>query len=129
VSGAQGEAIEQDERALQARPDFPRARFNLANVLTRAERFEVALAEYRKVLARAPADGALRNLVAVVLEARGEQLSAQEKWADAVAFYVELTRLTPNDGRLRNDFGVALWRLGKRTDALEQFDRALPLDR
>jgi protein O-GlcNAc transferase len=104
-------------RAVELKPDFVEARYNLANALQQLGRFEAAAEAYRRTLALKPdLVPALHNLGSV-LQSLGDHEMAAKTYARVLA-----RELNPET--LRN-CGVVLEALDRRPEAIAAFRRAL----
>jgi Ca-activated chloride channel family protein len=101
--GNGAKALEAFSKAAAARPNDPRARFNLADALYKAGKFDEAKAIYESLAsdARSPlAVPARYNL--------GNTHFQKRDFADAVKAYREALRLSPHDGDARRNLELAL---------------------
>jgi Ca-activated chloride channel family protein len=106
--GNGAKAVEAFSKAAAARPNDPRAKFNLADALYKAGKFDEAKAIYESLAtdARSPLALAARyNL--------GNTHFQKRDFADAVKAYREALRLSPHDADARRNLELAL-------DALKQ---------
>lgn len=126
--GLAPEAQREFELALQLRPDYPSARFNLAEALQKSGHVDQAIENFRQVMAAYPGDDTARYGLQKALEAKVRESTAQGDWRRTAAAYSELVELAPGDASLRNDYGEALLHLNQVVQAREQFERALALD-
>jgi tetratricopeptide (TPR) repeat protein len=126
--GLAPEARREFERALQLRPDYASARFNLAEALQKSGHLDQAIENFRQVIAAYPGDDTAHYGLQKALEAQSRQATARNDWKAAAAAYAELVELAPDDASLRNDYGEALLHLNQAAQAREQFEKALALD-
>lgn len=68
--GRSSEATQQFRQALALRPDYPNARFNLANALVKAGKLDEAITEYRRILEANPDDELTKDRLEKVLAGR-----------------------------------------------------------
>ncbi len=104
-------------RAVALRPDFTLAHYNLANVLRRVGRGEVAAEAYRRALRLRPDwPKALVNL-GVTLRELGRTDEAVEAYRRAIA-------IEPDDAEAHYNLGVALQGQGRGGEAIQAYQRA-----
>lgn len=60
---------------------------------------------------------------------QAEQHLLHGQWEKAITAYDEAIKAAPGDAELWNDRGVALYRLGRYESAIENYRKALKLDR
>jgi tetratricopeptide (TPR) repeat protein len=113
------EAIDHYYQAVQIRPDYDRAYFNLGNAFAELGNVNAARRYYAKAPSFEPAE-AHNNL--------GRALAIHGRIEDAMANYVEALALKPDLAEAHNNIGDALARQGKFAEAIEHFSRALALD-
>ena len=87
--GKAPEAIEHYRKAIQLRPEFADAHYNLASALADQGRPDEAISEYEQTLRLAPDNGQAHNNL-------GRLLALQGRPAEAVAHYREALRLLPD---------------------------------
>ncbi len=115
------EAQEQYKRAILIQPDFAMAHFNLARLMLRNSRNNLAMLGFRQVLQIDPNHIEALNLL-------GRELGKQREFADAESFLTRAVRLDPQHAEARNNLGVVLAAQGKPRAAVEQFRAALSAD-
>jgi Tfp pilus assembly protein PilF len=120
-----GEAIAQFQHALELQPNYPAARYNLANTLAAVGRFLEAATAFGAVLASTPADQAAREQLQAVLLRIGDDAASTGRLAEAAESYRELAGLDPGNADIRNNFGILLAQKGDLNGAVEQFEAAL----
>ena len=113
------EAIDHYYQAIQIRPDYDRAYFNLGNAFAELGNIDTARRYYAKAPSFEPAE-AHNNL--------GRALAIQGKIEDAIANYLEALALKPDLAEAHNNLGDALARQGEFAEAIDSFSRALALD-
>lgn len=106
---------------LARNPDAAMARFNLGDTLTRAGRYEEAMAEYRAGLALRPADPPAHNDLGNLLVIVGRP-------AEAVPLFERSLALRPGAAEVHSNLGNALRDLGRGEEAIAQFRRALEIE-
>ena len=118
--GKTDEAIVHHRRALQIKPDWADAHFNLGNTLLAAGRTDEAILEFRKTLEIFPRYAqALNNLGAALME-KGEV-------KEAGRCFMETIRIRPDHVRAYMNLGTALSELGKWNQAIASFRTAREL--
>ena len=113
------EAINHYYQAVQIRPDYERAYFNLGNGFAELGNIDAARRYYAKAPSFKPAE-ARNNL--------GRALAIQGRIEDAIANYLEALSLKPELAEAHNNLGDALARQGKFDEAIGRFSMALALD-
>jgi tetratricopeptide (TPR) repeat protein len=113
------EAIDHYHQAVQIRPDYQRAYFNLGNGFAELGNIDAARRYYAKAPSFKPAE-ALNNL--------GRALAIQGKLEDAMTNYLEALSLKPDLAEAQNNIGDVLARQGKFAEAISRFSKALALD-
>ncbi|HWU03842.1 MAG TPA: sulfotransferase, partial [Novosphingobium sp.] len=106
--------------ALQVRPGFDLARFDLACALFARQQGEAALRELAPLLAAAPGNAAYRNLRAGCLALLGDDGAAE-------ALHADLATEFPQNARIAINHGHALRTTGARDAAIAEYRRALSL--
>ncbi len=105
---------------LSRTPDAAAVRAALAQILTKAGRFDAALAEYRKVAAQYPKNAPVQIQIGQVLEAKGDTAAAIDSYRRAA----ELDRTNP----AAIGYGAyALAKLGRKDEAVAAYREALKL--
>jgi len=114
-------AVSHLREALQLKPDYSDAHYNLANALANQGKFDEAIAEYQQALRLRPdyAD-AHCNL--------GNALLTQGQLAQAVIQYREALRTKPDLFEAQYNLAFALARLGQLQEAIAQYRQALRLN-
>ena len=110
-------AAESFRRAVQIRPDFLEARYNLAYACNLLNRHADAVEHYRAVLAKAPNNLDALNNLASSLHKIGRR-------DEAVEAYRVLARLSAHYPLLEHNLSLILFEMGDRESALEQARRA-----
>ena len=105
-------------RSLAEAPEFDVARFNLALVLHRQSKSEVAQAEIGALLERQPDNPAFHTLHAAILARLGEHEAA-------IAVYDALMAKHPDNARAWMSYGHALKTVGRSADAIAAYRRAV----
>jgi tetratricopeptide (TPR) repeat protein len=113
------EAIDHYYQAVQIRPDYDRAYFNLGNAFAELGDIDAARRYYSKAPSFKPAE-AHNNL--------GRAFAIQGRLEDAIANYLEALSLKPDLAEAYNNMGNVLARQGKFAEAIDYFSRALALD-
>lgn len=108
-------------RAVDARPDWVRARTQVCQLLLYLDRGRESLACYEQLRLLGP-------LTDVTLEGYGTALLNNGKFADAIDVLEQIIRGKPTDARVRTALGVAQYRKKKYSEALESFRAAIKLN-
>jgi tetratricopeptide (TPR) repeat protein len=118
--GEWDEAIEVAQKLLEDRPEMTMAKDLLAFVLQQTEQSGKAEALLRDAIAKGQASDTMKKRLGLLLSERGEAAEAVQilsQFADA------------KDPELHNAYGIALADLGRIPEAIQQFERALQIDR
>jgi tetratricopeptide (TPR) repeat protein len=100
--------------AVQRLPALPDLRINYANVLTAAQRFDLAITQLETALQLAPGSlEALNNL--------GITLAQSGRLADAITQFERATRLKPDSADSHRNLALALTQAGRADEALAHF--------
>jgi tetratricopeptide (TPR) repeat protein len=119
--GKLDEAISHFQIALQIKPEFALARYDLANLLLREGRGDEAISDFQQVLQSNPryAD-AYVNL--------GNALHQQGRLDEAIANYQKALQINPNEPLADHNLGTALLEEGKADEAFPHFQKALQME-
>jgi len=109
------------EAMVRMNPDAWDLRALLGYVLSRLDRRDEAVAQYRAALDAVPDHRELRARLVV-------DLADSERFDEAIPHLRELLRLAPGDPDVHNSLGVALERSGDPEGALAHYESALRLD-
>jgi Flp pilus assembly protein TadD len=120
-AGRFAEAVECFLKALELRPDFTDARFNLGNAFAGLGRVDDAIECYRAVLARVPGSADTHSNLGVVLLERGDVDAAMASYERALA-------IRPDHAEALNNLGTLLEERKRRRDAIALYRRALKAD-
>jgi tetratricopeptide (TPR) repeat protein len=115
ADGDAPKSVEAFQKAAAARPGDPRARFNLADALYKAGKFDEAKALYEPLAAdaRSPLAGPARyNL--------GNTLYQKQDYPGAIRSYRDALRVTPSDADTRRNLELALRALQQQQQQQEQ---------
>ncbi|MBF0132825.1 MAG: glycosyltransferase family protein [Magnetococcales bacterium] len=153
--GDSEQAISCWRQALQSKPDFADAHYNLGNLLNKLRRFQEAEGSYRQALCYKPdhaeaynnlgvvlntmrafveAEAALRQAIALrpnyvdPLKNLGILLSGLKRYEEAVIIYQKLLQLKPDHVQVTNNMGVILTTMRRYEEAEVAFRDALRLD-
>ncbi len=127
-TGNVNEAVGFLQRAVQADPHATNTHYELALALSAQQRWDVAAAEFRTVLAQKPDDAAARTQYGMMLRMWGNQSATTGKLDDAVLHWRESLAFRMDDAGLHNDLGAILARLGRVREAIPEFEAAVRLD-
>jgi tetratricopeptide (TPR) repeat protein/mono/diheme cytochrome c family protein len=121
AAGRLDEAVRHFREALEAKPDFLRARFNLGTALEAQDKLDEAIDVYVRVLQADSSHTGARYNLASILHARGEM-------ADAIDQYRKTLAIDPAHAGAHNNLGNALVETSRPDQALGHFVRAIELD-
>jgi predicted O-linked N-acetylglucosamine transferase (SPINDLY family) len=116
-----GEAVENYDKALAAKPDFPNAWYNRGLALQQLGRHQEALVSHERALAFDPS-------YAEALVGQGSALRALGRPTEALDSYDRAVALNPNFAEAFNNRGNMLRELKRLVDARDSFDRALTIN-
>ena len=119
--GAGDDAVEAFRDALDAQPTFVKARLNLALLLSRGKRFQLALEAYRQVLTTEPENPVAWNGIGLVL-------AELRKFEDARNAFARAIQARPDFAEAHYNMSFTLSNLGDFEGALRETKRALELD-
>jgi len=108
-------------RALQIKPNYAEARYNLANVLREAGRLDEAAEQYRQAFTLRPNHGKAHNNLGIIL-------AQQSRFAEAADQFRLALQTLPDNAEVHDNLGFCLERLGRSTEALDEYRQALRLD-
>jgi Flp pilus assembly protein TadD len=109
------------ERAVQLRPDFTHAHFNLARTLMKAGRDMDAIAELKQTIQIDPNHVGALNML-------GMALGRQQKFVEAQHHLERAVRVDPDHAEARNNLGAAYAGQGRLREAAAQFEAALRIE-
>jgi Flp pilus assembly protein TadD/lysophospholipase L1-like esterase len=115
------EAKAQFERAIQLRPDFTHAHFNLARILMQKEHVAEAVMELQQTIQIDPNHVGALNML-------GMALGRQQKFTEAQSHLERAVRLEPDHSEARNNLGAVYSAQGRLREAMAQFEAALLVD-
>jgi tetratricopeptide (TPR) repeat protein len=118
--GKNNAALDNYDRLLAIRPDYPEALSNRGNALQALGRFDEALDSYDRALA-------LRPEFADALNNRGNALQALGRFDEALRSYEQAIQIRPDDAVTLNNHGNALQALGRLDEALKSYKQALEI--
>lgn len=121
--GKVDEAVAQFQAFIQKQPillEVPTAHLMLARAYARMERWDLATAQAKLSIAKAPGNPEARLVLA-------EALLNQEALGDAIAAYSDYLRWRPNDASAISRLAVALIAAGRPEQAIAAFRRAADL--
>jgi Flp pilus assembly protein TadD len=124
AEGHVDEAIAELQEFIRREPlllEVPQAHLTLARAYARTERWDLAAAQARLAIAKAPADPDARLVLA-------EILFNQEEVGAAITAYTDYLRFRPNDTAAINRLAVALIAAGRPEQAIAAFRRAAELE-
>ncbi len=107
-------------KAIEFRPEFGEAHYNLAGLLEAQGRLEEAAESYRATLKLNPHH-------VLTHQRLGNLLARQGRYAEAEGEYREVVRLKPHDAEAHYDLANTMYRLGKLTEAEASYRAALQI--
>jgi tetratricopeptide (TPR) repeat protein len=107
--------------ALDARPDWPRARLQACQTLLYLERVSDSVSCYTKLKS-------LRPLNVSALEGYAAALMKSGKFSEAIPVLQQIILAQPADARARTALGTALYKKKKYGESIESFKEAVELD-
>lgn len=114
--------------AIESRPDYPDAHYNLASLLLSRDALDNAIVQLREVLRLEPDDAKARAKLIEALETRAHSLASGGRLKEATADFRELVSLQPEDSDVCTNLGVAYAMQGAFAQARELLERALRLN-
>jgi tetratricopeptide (TPR) repeat protein len=117
----QGDAQAQFKRAIELRPDFTHAHYNLARMFMQKQQLPQAVTQLKRTLQTDPDHVGALNML-------GTALGRQQKFAEAQPYLERAVKLDPNHAEARNNLGAAYVGQGKLHEALTQFEAALRIN-
>ena len=114
------EAIQYYQTAIELKPDFVQAHYNLANALRQQENYEAAIAAYQQTLK-------LKPNFAVAYFYLGNLLKILDKNEEAIVAYQAGLNFHPNVAAVYNNLGSIFKDKGQLSLAIENYKKALKL--
>ncbi len=151
----QSQAAAAYQQAIQLKPDYANARYNLANLFLSQERADEAIPHLQAILQMQPNDEGAHNSLGSAYGMQGNRPKAEEhfqqavrinpanadaqanlafmlalqgKFEDAILHYEAALQLNPNKADAHNQLGVLLARKGRMKEAAEHFAQAVKLN-
>lgn len=115
------EALDFDQRAVQAMPKLPQAHAELGLALAAQKKTEAAAMELREAARLDPTDADARTNLGLVLAQMG-------KISEGIDTLNEALRLNPNSAEAHNNLGIILFATGKTRESIPEFEEALRLN-
>ncbi|HEY7851074.1 MAG TPA: tetratricopeptide repeat protein, partial [Ktedonobacterales bacterium] len=118
------------ERALTLAPDSPSVRFNLAEALRDAQRFDDAVARYRELIHKygETHDDESEGLLAEAYAGLAATLNLAERYAEAAETADEFLQRFPDHAEALYEKASALDGLGRRDEAIAAYEQAIEAD-
>ena len=107
-------------KALQIKPDYAAAHYNLGNVLKAVGRHDEAIERYTRALQIKPDYAEAHNNLGSVLQELGRHDKAIERYTKAL-------QIKPADAEAHNNLGSALQELRRHDKAIERYTKALQI--
>ena len=111
------EALRHLEAALELKPDYAEAHYNLGTAFERLGRPDDAIARYQRVLELKAGQRMALERLAAILRDRGSALIQQGRSADAVPHLTLAVKLTPQSADANYSLALALESLGRIHEA------------
>ncbi len=102
---------------MQAHPDYLKARYMLANLLSMQGRYGESIPHYEEALRLDPDDAQTRNSF-------GAALAQEGRYEEALAAFAEALRLAPDYAEAHYNLGALLDHLGWREEARKHLEEA-----
>ena len=115
------EAMTHYRKALEIKPDFAEAHYNLGLLLTKHDRTDDAIEQFSQALAVNPEYAEAHDNLGIVLFRRGQ-------YDEALLQFRRAVELKPDDAGVHHNLGIALARCGRIDEAIPCFRRALAID-
>jgi protein O-mannosyl-transferase len=119
--GRMVEALDFDQRAVQALPKLPQAHAELGLALATQKKTAAAAMELDKAARLDPGDADARTNLGLVLAQMG-------KISEGIDRLHEALRLNPNSAEAHNNLGIILFATGKTRESIPEFEAALRLN-
>jgi protein O-mannosyl-transferase len=119
--GRMVEALDFDQRAVQALPKLPQAHAELGLAFAAEKKTEAAAMELDKAARLDPSDADARTNLGLVLAQMG-------KISEGLDTLHEALRLNPNSAEAHNNLGIILFATGKTRESIPEFEAALRLN-
>jgi tetratricopeptide (TPR) repeat protein len=118
------EAQAKFEKFLLKQPDFYQTHLEIGNCHKEKEEFELAMAQYKKALEKAPTDGTDIQLIAQVNAAIGDLYIRKKDLKTAQEFFKKSLELDPKDEILAYNVGEIFFSNNKTNEAIHYFKLA-----
>ncbi len=127
-AGRLPEAEVQFRRALALEPSYTDARFDLASVEASSGEWEIAAADFRRVMEERPEDGRARQHLGEVLLLWGDTLFKAGMNEPALARYRDALQFRADDAQAHGKVGMVLAKMARLDEAQAEFEVALKID-
>jgi tetratricopeptide (TPR) repeat protein len=114
------EAITQFKKALEIKPDYADACFNLGTVYLQQARMDEAIEQFQKTLEIKPGYAEAHYDLGLVYLQEG-------RMEDASAQFQKTLEIKPDHAKAQNNLGAAFLQQGRMEEALAQFQKALAI--
>jgi protein O-mannosyl-transferase len=114
-------AINLLKQAVEMKPDYPEARYNLGLALHRAGRLDEAAEQLLYLISITPSSTNGHFLL-------GNVLADQHKFDEAISQYRQVSRMDPADGNVRNVLANTLADRGLLDEAIENYHEAIKIN-
>ncbi len=120
-SGRLDKAIARYQKALEIRPDYAEAHYNLGLIFPRLGRLDEAITEYRKALEIRPDYAEAHNNLGSILARLGRP-------DEAITEYRKALEIKPHWAEVQNNLGAALKGIGRYDEAILHFGKAVEIE-
>ncbi len=120
-SGRLDKAIARYRKALEIRPDFAEAHYDLGLIFARLDRLDEAITEYRNALEIKPDYAEAHNNLGSILARLGRS-------DEAITEYRKALEINPHWAEVQNNLGAALKRIGRYDEAILHLRKTVELE-
>ncbi|MGA3163237.1 MAG: tetratricopeptide repeat protein [Verrucomicrobiota bacterium] len=120
VQGRSVEAIEHYQKAIEIKPNYAEAYYNLGRLFAGQGRFAEAIGYYQRALEIKPNLAEAHYNLGIVLDRQG-------KPGEAIDHYQKALAINPDYAEAHNNLGMVLARQGQSAEAIRHFQQALEI--
>ncbi len=114
--------------AVAKSPEHPRARYNYADALGRAGRFDEAIVQYEAALRLGSRTPQVQPLMPQIYNNLGIALLKHRRYTEAIQRFEQALEIEPRYAKVHNNLGSALCEVGRRPEAVKHFREACRLE-